>query len=374
MGHLMPASIKSRYKSLLKSGHLSPDPAQAEAVGTLIKLAHEVKAAQSPWAFLFGRPKRQGLYLWGPPGRGKSMLMDLFYDQIDVPSKRRVHFHAFMAEVHALVSKWRDSSPKARKAYFGAHKGDDPITPVAKHIASQSKLLCFDELQVTDIADAMILGRLFEALFAQKVTLVATSNRAPDELYKDGLNRDQFVPFIWQIKTLLAVHEIKGPRDFRLDRLKGAKVYFAPLSDPAEVSGFDSLWRAMVGEAREAEAHFSVNERPLRFKRTYGPLLRSSFHELCAEFNGAADYLALSERFTTVFIEGVPELGPEKRNEAKRFVTLIDTLYEAGTKVVILAEGKPASLYPLGDGAFEFERTVSRLEEMRSATYLEKTL
>jgi cell division protein ZapE len=368
-------SIKAQYKRLVKSGEIARDEAQSQAVDVLCALEKRIHASEAAWRKLLGLSQHvPGLYLWGPPGRGKSMLMDLFYNHVRVKSKRRIHFHAFMREVHGLVKQWREGDVKTRQRVFGTHKGDDPVTPIARLIAKRSRLLCFDELQVTDIADAMILGRLFEALFANRVILIATSNRAPDALYKDGLNRDLFVPFIEMIKQRLVVHEVAGPKDFRLDRLKGQKVYFAPSSDMTEAKGFEALWTDMTRLNTEMEATLVVNARELVFARAAGPLLRASFSQLCAEANGPADYLAIAERFTSVFIDHVPLLTPEKRNEARRFVTLIDALYEASTKVVVLAAAEPDRLYPAGDGAFEFERTVSRLEEMRSEVYLAKSV
>jgi len=367
-------NIKTEYKRLLKSGDIKPDAAQKAAVEALVVLEKKIRQAQSVWRGLFGlRPRVCGLYLWGPPGRGKSMMMDLFYNNVHRITKRRVHFHAFMAEVHHNIRLWRESDAKTRKINFGTHKGDDPILPTARLIASQSKLLCFDELQVTDIADAVILGRLFEALFAQKVILVATSNRAPDELYKNGINRDLFEPFIDMIKQRTVVVEVAGPKDFRLDRLRGAKTYFCPLTSQEAVAAFNGLWADMTHLMTERDAVLVVNERKLHLPRTAGPMLRTSFADLCGQNNGAADYLAIAERFTTVFIENVPVLSPANRNEAKRFVTLIDALYEAGAHTVLLAEAEPRDLYPSGDGAFEFERTVSRLEDMRSEAYLNRT-
>ncbi len=365
--------IRSEYKRLVKSGELTPDAAQKAAIDVLYHLERKIRMSRSWWRWLFGlRPKVCGLYLWGPPGRGKSMMMDIFFRNAHVHAKSRIHFHAFMSEVHHLIRKWRESDAVTRKQVFGTHKGDDPIPPVAKLIAKRSALLCFDELQVTDIADAMILGRLFEALFARRVVLVATSNRPPEDLYKNGLNRDLFQPFIDMIKDRCTVFEVAGPKDFRLDRLRGAKTYFFPSTAPDQIAGFNALWADMTRLVTEKEAVLTVNERKLTFKRAAGPLLRASFADLCAEANGPADYLAIAERFTTVFIENVPLLSPANRNEARRFVTLIDALYEASTKTVILAEAEPAKLYPSGDGAFEFERTVSRLEEMRSEDYLSR--
>ncbi|MGN6208571.1 cell division protein ZapE [Asticcacaulis sp.] len=367
------ANIRSEYKRLLKSGEIIPDAAQKAAIEALVVLERRIRQSRALWRRLLGiQPRVCGLYLWGPPGRGKSMMMDLFYNNIHKIPKRRVHFHAFMAEVHHYIRLWRESDAKTRKINFGTHKGDDPIAPVARLIASQSQLLCFDELQVTDIADAMILGRLFEALFARKVILVATSNRPPDDLYKDGLNREHILPFIAMIKDRTTLVQVSGPKDFRLDRLRGAKTWFSPSTEPHAIAAFNTLWADMKHLMTEMDAVLTVNERKLHFARAAGPMLRATFSELCAANNGPADYLAIAERFTTVFIEGVPILSPSNRNEAKRFVTLIDALYEAGTKTVILADAEPSLLYPVGDGAFEFERTVSRLEEMRSEDYLNR--
>lgn len=365
--------IRSEYKRLIKSGDLTPDAAQKAAIETLFRLERQIRHSRSWWRLLLGiRPRVYGLYLWGPPGRGKSMMMDLFFKHAHIEAKRRVHFHAFMSEVHHLIRKWRESDAATRKDVFGTHKGDDPIPPVARLISKRSQLLCFDEFQVTDIADAMILGRLFEALFARRVVLVVTSNRAPDDLYRNGLNRDLFLPFIAIIKTRCTVFEVSGPRDFRMDRLRGARTYFFPTTSPEAIAGFNALWDGMTRGMSEREAVLTVNERKLVLKRTSGPLLRATFSELCGDNNGPADYLAIAERFTTVFIEGVPILSPANRNEARRFVTLIDALYEASAKAVLLADAEPAQLYPSGDGAFEFERTVSRLEEMRSEAYLNR--
>ncbi len=365
--------IKTAYKRLVKSGDIRADAAQKAAIETLSRLERRIRQSRAFWRMLLGiRPRVFGLYLWGPPGRGKSMMMDLFYNNVHKIPKRRVHFHAFMSEVHHHIRLWRESDAKTRKINFGTHKGDDPIAPTAKLIASQSQLLCFDELQVTDIADAVILGRLFEALFAHKVILVATSNRAPQDLYKNGINRDLFVPFIHMIEQRTEVVEVAGPKDFRMDRLRGATTYFFPSTSPQSRADFDDLWRDMTRLNTEMEAILTVNERKLRLARSAGPLLRATFAELCAANNGPADYLAIAERYTTVFIEDVPILSPANRNEARRFVGLIDALYEAHIRTVVLAAAEPSALYPAGDGAFEFERTVSRLEEMRSEDYINR--
>ncbi|ESQ84709.1 hypothetical protein AEAC466_06550 [Asticcacaulis sp. AC466] len=378
MAEFSMPNIRSEYKRLLKSGEIKPDAAQKSAIEALVVLERRIRQSRATWRRLLGiQPRVCGLYLWGPPGRGKSMMMDLFYNNIKKITRRRVHFHAFMAEVHHNIRLWRESDARTRRINFGspgfARKwGDDPIAPVAKLIADQTQLLCFDELQVTDIADATILSRLFEALFARKVILVATSNRPPDDLYKDGLNREHILPFIAMIKARTQVVEVAGPRDFRMDRLRGAKTWFCPSSDPEAVAGFNVLWSDMKHLMTEMECVLTVNERKIRFARAAGPMLRATFAELCGAANGPADYLAVADRFTTVFVEHVPVLSPANRNEARRFVTLIDALYEAGVRTVILADAEPAQLYPAGDGAFEFERTVSRLEEMRSEDYVNR--
>ena len=347
----MTSRIRSAYDIRVEEGVLNPDPAQQPLIAAMERLEEDLAKRG-----LFGRaPEVQGLYIWGPPGRGKSMLMDLFVASTPEPRKMRAHFHAFMARIHGLVDQWR--------------KGDDPIPPIAALIASEARLLCFDELQVTDIADAMILGRLFDALFERKVVLAVTSNRAPDDLYKNGLNRQLFTPFIEEIKRRCDVVEIDGARDWRLDRLKGSPVWFG--AGPADREAFESLWTDLRGGMHEAPTHLEVLGRDVAVERTAGGLARATFDELCGRPLGPQDYLAMAGRFHTLFVEDVRALGPERRQEARRFVTLIDALYEARTRLVIQAEATPEALYPAGDGAFEFERTVSRLQEMSSASWLE---
>ena len=374
----MPSSVRTAYRDRLKSGELEPDAAQERAIEALGRLEADLDQAGEPGFSLFGRkPKSQrGVYLWGPVGRGKSMLMDLFFDSAPVAKKRRIHFHGFMAEVHAHVDAWRKGDTAARKARFGQARnkqggGDDPIAPTAELIADEARLLCFDELQVTDIADAMILGRLFEALFERGVTLVATSNRPPDDLYKDGLNRQLFLPFIEMIKTRMEVTAIKGPKDFRLDRLKSARVWLSPI-DPDNERTFDKLWTDMLDGQAETGATLEVLGRKLHLPRASGGLLRASFASLCDHALGPNDYLAIAGRFHTLFLEDVPRLDPTKRSAARRFNTLVDALYEARARLVTLSAVAPRDLYPEGEGAFEFERTVSRLEEMQSAGWLEQ--
>jgi cell division protein ZapE len=350
--------------------------AQEAAIEALSRLEGDLNAAQEPQGFsLFRKPKSlsaiRGVYLWGPVGRGKSMVMDLFFDSAPVKRKRRVHFHAFMADIHSLIDRWRKGSPAERKAQFGQNRGDDPIAPVADLVASQAQLLCFDELQVTDIADAMILGRLFEALFAKGVVLVATSNRPPQDLYRDGINRPLFTPFIDMLSERMDIVAVRGPTDFRLERLKGTQVFFSPLG-PDQSAGFDQLWSDLTDGAPEIGATLEVLGRKIYLPHACAGFVRTSFASLCGKALGAGDYLALAARFHTVFLEDITRLDPARRNEAKRFVTLIDALYEAGTKLIALAETEPDDLYPAGDGAFEFERTASRLHEMRSQDYLDK--
>jgi cell division protein ZapE len=369
----MTSSVRAAYDRLLADGRINRDPAQETAVTALSRVEGELAAGRRGWRPFSRRPDQvRGVYLWGPPGRGKSMLMDLFFDAAPVERKERRHFHGFMAEVHALVKEWREGDAARRKATFGTHKGDDPIEPVASVIAERARLLCFDELQVTDIADAMILGRLFEQLFDKGVTLVATSNRPPDDLYKDGINRQLFTPFIGLIAERCEVVRVDGPRDFRLHRLLGAKVYFSPL-DSAARAGFDQLWRDLTDINREVGAVIEVLGRRLEFPRAVGGQLRASFEDLCVAPLGPQDHLAIAHRFHTVFIEDVPVLRSEHRNAAKRFVTLVDALYEDGDRLVVLAQAEPEQLYQRGDGAFEFARTVSRLREMQSADYLSAT-
>jgi cell division protein ZapE len=299
------------------------------------------------------------------------MLMDLFFQTTDFEPKQRVHFHAFMGQTHKRLNLWRKGDAAQRRASFGQTKGDDPIPPVAELVAREARLLCFDEFQVTDIADAMILGRLFEHLFALGVAVVATSNRPPDDLYKDGLNRQLFLPFIDMLKARLEVVPVKGPTDFRLDRLLGHEVYFTPINTQTETA-FETFWRELTEGQAERGCTLEVLGRKLVLPRAVGGFLHSSFASLCGTALGAQDYLAIAEQFHTVFLEDVPTLTPARRDEARRLVNLIDALYEADAKLVVLAEAPPDALYPAGDGAFEFERTASRLHEMRSAEYLAK--
>lgn len=363
----MISRLQTAYDQRLAAGLVEPDPAQQRAVQALARVERDLGKKG-----LFGaRREVRGLYLWGPPGRGKSMLMDLFYAQAPVDKKLRSHFHVFMARVHDLIRQWREGDSHQRRQVFGSTRGDDPIRPVAALIASEAQLLCFDELQVTDIGDAMILGRLFEALFEDRVVLVVTSNRAPDQLYLNGLNRQLFLPFISMIEQQCDIIEVDGAHDWRLDHLRAAHAW-NDTHDSAARQAFEALWTALKGDQPEAPTSLRVQGRDLVIDRTVGSLARARFEALCERPLGPQDYLALATRFHTLFLENVPVLSPDQHQAARRFVTLIDALYEAGTRLVVLADAAPEALYPKGSGAFEFERTVSRLVEMTSADWLDR--
>lgn len=361
------------WKARVAAGELSADPAQEHAAEILTMLAVQLNDWKSGRKPLFGRakPAPKGLYLWGGVGRGKSMLMDLFYQHAPVDSKRRVHFHEFMQDVHARIAEWRGLKPgqRKRRPEYVKSAGDDPIPPVARALVRDAKLLCFDEFQVTDIADAMILGRLCEAMFEEGLVVVSTSNRHPDSLYKDGINRQLFLPFIAFLKTRLDVFELGGDTDHRLRQLEAAPVYYCPLDAEAELA-MDDAWERLTQGAAPQSCQLDVNGRALRVAREAAGVARFTFPELCTQPLGPGDYLAIASRFHTVLVDRTPRLSPDKRNEAKRFVTLIDALYEARTKLVMSADAEPEDLYPSGDGAFEFERTASRLIEMRTHEYL----
>lgn len=350
-------SLLAAYRQRLAEGELAPDADQAAAAGRLDQLA-ETLGRWQPGGWFKSKPPR-GLYLWGPVGRGKSMLLDLFFEVAPVKKKRRVHFHEFMQSQHAFLRHAREK---------GAGQ-DRLIADAAKAVAAEANLLCFDEIQVTDIADAMILGRLFERLFADDVVIVATSNRVPDDLYKNGINRQLFLPFIAMLREKLDVISIAGPQDFRLRQLMSAPVYYAPLG-PAADEAMDRAWKRLTAGAEPHAVALDVGGRELCVQRQAAGVARLSFEELCARPLGPADYLEIAERFHTVLLENIPRLTPSAREEAARFRTLIDALYEAKVKLVASAEAQPMDLYPSGDQSFEFERTTSRLIEMRSESYL----
>lgn len=356
------------YEKLIESGQLRADPDQRKAAARLDALQKELQADR-PGGLLaqfFGKgPSRpQGVYMWGGVGRGKSMLMDLFHDTLEVDEKRRAHFHAFMQQVHQMMRAWRKADP------------GDPIPNVARDIAQDVRCLAFDEMVVNNSADAMIMSRLFTQLICeQNVTVVTTSNRPPTDLYKDGLNREHFLPFIDLVQTELDVVSLNGPTDYRLDRIGGLATWHTPLGDAATEKVREAFFR-LTDFAPEDAANVPSEEldvggnRTLHVPKSLKGVGVFSFKRLCGEARGAPDYLAIAQQFHTVIIVGIPQMGPEQRNEAARFITLIDALYENRVKLFATAAANPGELYLAGDGSFEFERTASRLNEMQSDEYM----
>jgi cell division protein ZapE len=361
----MTGPVRAAYDQLIAANELKPDPAQARAVAALDRLAADIGNGGGFFSKLFGGDRKgpDGVYLWGGVGRGKSMLMDLAFAHIDIRPKRRVHFAEFMLETHARLRKARESEE------------GDPIEPVAEQIAAEAKLLCFDEMQVNNPADAMIISRLFERLLAEGVKVVTTSNRPPRDLYKDGLNRELFVPFIELIEKGMLVVEVNGPTDYRLDRLEGVEVWHVP-NGPEATAALSRAFFQLTDYPVEDRAKVPAEDidvgggRTLHVPKSLKGVAVFSFKKLLGEPRGAADYLAIARRYHTVILVGIPIMGPDMRNEAARFVTFIDALYEHKVKLLAAADAEPQGLYPSGDGSFEFQRTVSRLEEMRSAEYL----
>jgi len=369
----MTEGPERRYRALVEDGELQADPAQARIAASLQRVYDELAAGGRGRGGLFRKPEpAKGLYIFGGVGRGKSLLMDMFFDAAPTARKRRAHFHDFMQEVHKQVFRWRNLSPKerARQPEYVKGAGDDPLAPAAQRIAQQAELLCFDEVQVTDIADAMILGRLFEAMFDFGVVMVATSNRAPEDLYQDGINRPLFTPFIDLLRERLEVAELTGADDYRKRCLDGAPVFFTPLGARADAA-MEAAWRKLTAGAHVRAETVPVNGRAVTVPAAALGAARFAARDLSAEALGPADFLAIARRFHTVFLDAIPRLAPDKRNEAKRLVTLIDALYEHRCNLVASAAAGPEDLYPSGDGAFEFERTASRLMEMQSAAYRE---
>ncbi|MDQ2891627.1 MAG: cell division protein ZapE [Pseudomonadota bacterium] len=360
-------SVLVAYAALVAAGELRPDPAQAAAAHRLDALAAELEATPNRGSLLWRLARRKpasprGVYLWGGVGRGKSMLMDLFFANLDIRRKRRVHFSEFMIEVHGRIAV-------ERRNEIG-----DPIAPVAAALAEEARLLAFDEMMVTNSPDAMILSRLFTALVEAGTTVVTTSNRPPRDLYKDGLNREHFLPFIAMIDRRLDVMPLNGPVDYRRDRLGAQDTWLVP-NGAAATAQLSAAFFRLTDYPPEDSAHVPVDElivqgRSLRVPKSLKGVAVFSFRKLCGEARGAADYLAIARRFHTVIVVGIPVLGPDQRNEAARFVALIDALYEHKVKLLAAADAEPDALYASGDGNFEFQRTVSRLEEMRSEAYL----
>ncbi|RVV98074.1 cell division protein ZapE [Mesobaculum littorinae] len=350
----MSEDMRDLYAARVADGGLTADPAQEAVLDEFQRILDALEAPEPRRGF-FGWKKPEpvrGLYLWGGVGRGKSMLMDLFFAAAPTQDKRRVHFHAFMQEIHAGLDR-------ARKRGV-----DDAIKPVAEEIGENLRLLCFDEMQISDVADAMIVGRLFERLFEAGVVIVTTSNRVPDDLYKDGLNRQIFLPFIELLKQHMAVRELDAVRDYRQDRLAGSEVYFTP-ADRAARTEMDRIWADLADGPGEGLT-LKVKGREVAIPAYSNGVARAGFWDLCGRPLGAADYLALAEAVRVLMLEDVPQLSSANFNEARRFVTLIDALYEARTRLIVSAAAIPENLYIEGEGSFEFERTASRLREMQS--------
>jgi cell division protein ZapE len=371
----MSASISVQYAARVAASKIERDSAQEAVVAALARLEtriaeHRLARKSSSLGWLFGTRAREsehikGLYVYGEVGRGKTMLMDLFFAASPVARKRRVHFHEFMTEVHERIYALR------QKAKLGETNGEDPIALTAAAIAQETWLLCFDEFHVTDIADAMILGRLFTRLFELGVVVVATSNVAPGDLYRDGLNRALFLPFIAMIGKYMEVHRLAARTDFRLEKLAGQKVWHVPADDEA-AAALDRAWRKLVGSASGMPQELAIKGRKLRVPRAAMGVARFFFHDLCEQPLAAADYLRVAHEFHTLIIDRIPVMGFEQRNAAKRFIILIDTLYDHAVKLVASAAAEPDALYQADDGfeAGEFKRTASRLIEMRSESYL----
>jgi cell division protein ZapE len=373
----LPQSPLEHYRALSETGKLRPDEAQWRAAAAFDALHRKLKNYRPRRRRLFSvgandpQSEIKGIYLHGDVGRGKSFLMDLFFAGVSLTKKRRIHFNAFMAETHQRMHEWRNLSEDDResRAEFVRDAGDDPIAPVAKRIASEATLLAFDEFQVTDVADAMILGRLFEKLFGLGVIIVATSNIAPDRLYEGGLNRTLFLPFIAMIEEKMQVIELDGPRDYRVERMDGVKVYVTPLSAESDAA-MDAAWQRLTDSTRGSPQTLTVLQRKLAVPQAAKGVARFTFDELCRQPLGAADYLALARAFHTILIDRIPAFEPEDGNEARRFTLLIDTLYDERVKLVCSAAAAPSELCSACEDADWFKRAASRLMEMQSAQYL----
>lgn len=363
----MPKFI-NHYDRLVAAGELRADPDQKAAVILLSNVKEELEAVPPRgsviWRALGRKPKLvKGIYMWGGVGRGKSMLMDLFYNNVKMRRKRRAHFHEFMIEVHARLREERKKE-----------KGD-PIPQVVSDLAEQARLLCFDEMVVNNMADAAIMSRLFTGLIAANVTIVTTSNRIPNDLYKDGLNRVLFLPFIDLINDELSILSLNGPTDYRRERLGNATIWHSPNGDKA-TQDLNEIFFRLTDYPPEDRAHvpsetLQISEgRTLTIPRALKGVAVVSFKKICGEARGASDYLAMARKYHSIIMVGIPKLGPENRNEAARFVTFIDALYEYKVKFLASADAAPDNLYQKGDGKFEFERTVSRIMEMQSEDYL----
>lgn len=370
----MSHPVASAYAEKVEGGQVEADTAQQDLVAHFDLLidaliARRAAMRKSALRQLFRRKKAsdsiRGIYVWGSVGRGKTMLMDMFFDAAPQRRKRRAHFHAFMHDVHQRIHAWRQE----KKA--GTIKGDDPIQPVADALAREARLLCFDEFAVTDIADAMILGRLFTALFERGVVVVATSNVEPARLYEGGLNRALFLPFVALLQERMDVLRLDARTDYRLEKIGGSPVYYTPPDEAAHLA-MDRIFLSLTGKVHGEPQSLPVMGRQFSVPEAADHVARFSFADLCARPLGSADYLALAENFHTVFIDDIPVMPAHMRNEAKRFINLVDTLYDQHVKLVASAEAPPTALYTGTEGreAFEFERTASRLIEMQSQSYL----
>jgi len=367
-------SVAEQLRAMTEAGTLQPDRYQFDVAEKLDRILTEFKARKpaakkSALGWMFAQRRKpeipiRGLYIHGSVGRGKTMLMDLFFRLAPVEKKRRAHFHEFMADVHSRIHAHR------QKLKAGETKEADPVPPVATALRDEAQLLCFDEFTVTDIADAMLLARLFTELFARGCTLVATSNVEPDNLYRDGLNRGLFLPFVDLLKKNVHVSTLDSPTDYRLEKMEGLPVYIAPLDDAPKM--MDIAWQRVTRDAPEAPASIQMKGRTIEIPRASGRCARFAFRDLCERPLGASDYLAIAKRFDVVFVEDIPQLGPEKRNETKRFIMLIDALYDSSVRLFASAVAMPEALLSekKGTEGFEFDRTVSRLFEMRSEDYL----
>ncbi|KPQ07315.1 MAG: putative ATPase [Rhodobacteraceae bacterium HLUCCA12] len=360
----MRQTLTQIYDQRVASGILRPDAAQRAVLPALESLRDwaENPPRRGLLDSVFKRPPPapKGVYLWGGVGRGKSMLMDLFAEATEIADKRRVHFHAFMQEIHAGMHAAR------RRGV------DDALKPVADAVIDSVRLLAFDEMQITDITDAMIVGRLFQMLMDGGVGIVTTSNRPPEDLYKDGLNRALFLPFIDLLRARMTIIELESETDYRQHRLSGAQVYFTP-ADATAHAAIDGLWQELTGNDPGAPLELAVQGRKVVLPQHHNGVARAGFWDLCGQPLGPADFLAIAEAVRVLILEGIPRLSAANYNEAKRFVTLVDALYEARVRLIASAADEPERLYSEGAGAFEFERTASRLREMQSADWAADT-